>query len=165
MYCVGGRHRSATTNIHGDIRFKGSKILNDHCSICDRKESKIVSENKTLAEGFSDFSKNLGIKGLDVSKKMAKNVLANPGRVLEVGANVGTAFASRSPIAALSSLPEVIAFCHTGKGLNIGKLVSNFEVSVFSYNESVKKTLGVFSYPRNDYTHKKGISFCTIRKK
>ena len=48
---------------------------------------------------------------------MAKNVLKNPGRALEIGANVGTAFASRNPKAALTSLPEVINFYHTGKGL------------------------------------------------
>ena len=48
---------------------------------------------------------------------MAKNVLKNPGRTLEIGANVGTAFASRNPKAALTSLPEVINFYHTGKGL------------------------------------------------
>ena len=60
---------------------------------------------------------SLGKKGLNVSKKMAKNVLKNPGRALEIGANVGTAFASRNPKAALTSLPEVINFYHTGKGL------------------------------------------------
>ena len=54
---------------------------------------------------------------------MAKNVLKNPGRALEIGANVGTAFASRSPKAASSSLPEVLKFCHTGKGLYLGKFV------------------------------------------
>ena len=48
---------------------------------------------------------------------MAKNVLKNPGRALEIGANVGTAFASRNPKTALTSLPEVINFYHTGKGL------------------------------------------------
>ena len=54
---------------------------------------------------------------------MAKKVLRNPGRALEIGANVGSAFATRSPKAALSSLPEVINFYHTGKGLYLGKLV------------------------------------------
>ena len=54
---------------------------------------------------------------------MAKNVLKNPGRALEIGANVGSAFATRSPKAALSSLPEVINFYHTGKGLYIGNFV------------------------------------------
>ena len=79
----------------------------------------IVSDNTIQAEGLGDFFKNLGKKGLNVSKKMAKNVLKNPGRAPEIGANVGTAFASRNPKAALTSLPEVINFYHTGKGLNL----------------------------------------------
>ena len=82
-----------------------------------------VSESTTKAEGFDDFFKNLGKKGLNVSKKMAKNVLKNPGRAPETGANVGSAFATRSPKAALLSLPEVINFYQTGKGLYFGKFV------------------------------------------
>ena len=42
-------------------------------------------------------------------------VLKNLGRALECGANVGSAFPSRSPKVALSSLPEVKIFNHTGK--------------------------------------------------
>ena len=82
-----------------------------------------VSDNTIKAEGLGDFFKNLGKKGLNVSKKMAKNVLKNPGTALEIGANVGSAFASRNPKAALTSLPEVINFYHTGKGLYLGKFV------------------------------------------
>ena len=54
---------------------------------------------------------------------MAKNVLKNPGRALELGANDGTAFATRSPKAASSSIPEVINSHHTGKGLYLGEFV------------------------------------------
>ena len=56
-------------------------------------------------------------------KRWQKNVLKNPGRAPETGANVGTAFSSRSPKAALSTLFEVINFYHTGKGLYVGKFV------------------------------------------
>ena len=121
-YCVGGRHKSGTTNIVGEIRNnkktgKEIKLLVGKCVICNRKKSMIVSDNVIQAEGLGDFFKNLGKKGLNLSKKMAKNVLKIPGRALEIGANVGTAFASRNPKAALTSLPEVINFYHTGKGL------------------------------------------------
>ena len=121
-YCVGGRHKSGTTNIVGEIRNnkktgKEIKLLVGKCVICNRKKSMVVSDNVIQAEGLGDFFKNLGKKGLNVSKKMAKNVLKNPGRALEIGANVGTAFASRNPKAALTSLPEVINFYHTGRGL------------------------------------------------
>ena len=121
-YCVGGRHKSGTTSIVGEIpnnkkTGKEIKLLVGKCVICNRKKSMIVSDNVIRAEGLGDFFKNLGKKGLNVSKKMAKNVSNNPGRALEIGANVGTAFASRNPKAALTSLPEVINFYHTGKGL------------------------------------------------
>ena len=36
-YCVGSRHRSAKTNIDGDITSKASKVLTGRCSICTRK--------------------------------------------------------------------------------------------------------------------------------
>ena len=122
-YCVGGRHRSATVKIFGDVTSKGAKVLIGYCSICNRKKSMTVSDNTIKAEGLGDFFKNLGEKGLNVSKKMAKNVLKNPGRALEIGANVGSAFTSRNPKAALTSLPEVINFYHTGKGVYLGKFV------------------------------------------
>ena len=96
-FCVGGRHRSATTKTYGDVTTKGSKVLIGYCSICNRNKSLTVSDNTKQAEGLSDFFKNLGKKGLNVSKKMARNVLKKPGRALENGANVGTAFASRRP--------------------------------------------------------------------
>ena len=54
---------------------------------------------------------------------MATNVLKNPGRAPEIGANVGTAFASRSPKAALPALPELSISYHTDKGLYLGKFV------------------------------------------
>ena len=54
---------------------------------------------------------------------MAENVLENPGKALEIGAKVGTAVASRSPKAALSSVPEVTIVYHTGNGLHLVKFV------------------------------------------
>ena len=80
--------------------------------ICDKRKSMIVSDNVIQAEGLGEFFKSLGKKGLNVSKKMAKIVLKIQNE-LEIGANVGTALASRSPKAALSSLPEVSTFYHT----------------------------------------------------
>ena len=46
-----------------------------------------------------------------------------PGRALEMEAHVGSAFVSRSPDAALSSLLEVVNFSDTGKGLYFCKFV------------------------------------------
>ena len=40
--------------------------------MCKRRKSMIVSDNTIQAEGLGDFFKNLGKKGLNASKKMAK---------------------------------------------------------------------------------------------
>ena len=50
------------------------------CVICDRKKSTIASDNIIQAECLGDFFKNLAEIGLNISKKMAKNVLSNRGR-------------------------------------------------------------------------------------
>ena len=121
-YCVGGKHTSATKNVTGEITFnkktgKEIKLLVGKCVICDRKKSMIVSVYIIQAEGLGDFFKNLGKVSSKAAKKLARNALKNPSRFLEIGANVAAATASRNPKAALSTLPEVINFYHTGKGL------------------------------------------------
>ena len=108
--CDGGRHRSGTVKICIDITNKGSKVLFGYCSKCNWKKSLTVSDNTIQAEGLGNFFKNQGKKGLNVSKQLAKNVIRNSGRASEIGANVGSAFASRSPKQKLSSLPEIISF-------------------------------------------------------
>ena len=125
-YCVGGRHRSATKNMVGDITInkksgKEVKLLVGKCVTSDRKKTMIVSDNVIRAEGLSDFFKNLGKKGLNVSKKIAKNVLKNPSRALDFTANTATAAASRNPKNVMSTLPQLITFYNTGKGLYLGK--------------------------------------------
>ena len=127
-YCVGGRHRSATKNIVGDISInkktgKEVKLLVGKCMICDRKKAMIVSDNVIQAEGLGSFFKNLGKISSKAGKKLAKNVISNPGRALDLTAKIATAAATKSPKAALSTLPEVINFYHTGKGLYLGKFV------------------------------------------
>ena len=96
FFCVGCGHRSATTKIYGDITSKGSKVLNGDCSICKRKKSMTVSVNKE-AEGLGNFFKNKSKRGVNVSKKKAKNVIKHFGRAPETGANIVSAFASESP--------------------------------------------------------------------
>ena len=71
-YCVGGRHKTATTKIYGDLTSKAGKVLIGYCSKCNRKKSMTVSDNTMKAEGLVVFCKNLGKKGLNVAKKMAK---------------------------------------------------------------------------------------------
>ena len=116
-YCVGGRHRSATTKICGDKTTKCSKVLIGCCSICNRKKSMTVSDNTIQAEGLGSFFKNLRRMPAKGGKKLATNVLRNPSRALEITSNIATAAASRSPKAALSSFTEVDNFYHTGEKL------------------------------------------------
>ena len=82
-----------------------------------------MSDNTIQAESLGNFFKILGKKGLNVSKKIAKNLLSNPGRALDLTAKVASATASRNSKQNLSTLPELITFYHTGKGLYLGKFV------------------------------------------
>ena len=60
----------------------------------------IVSDITIKAEGLGDFFKNLGKISAKVGKKLAKNVLSNPGRALDLTAKIATAAATKSPKAA-----------------------------------------------------------------
>ena len=83
--------------LFGSITSKSSKVLIGNCSICNRKKSMTVSDDTIKAEGLGGFFKNLGKKGLLVSKMMARNVLSNPGRALDLTAKIATAAASQIP--------------------------------------------------------------------
>ena len=54
---------------------------------------------------------------------MEKNLLKNPSRALDITANIATAAVSRNPKNVMSTLPELITFYNTGKGLFLGKFV------------------------------------------
>ena len=117
-YCVGGKHHSGTKNISGEITIikktnKEIKLLVGKGMVCNRKKSMIVSDNTIKAEGLGSFFKNLGKISSKAGKKLAKNVINNPGRALDITAKIATAAATKSPKAALSTLPEVINFYHT----------------------------------------------------
>ena len=83
----------------------------------------IVSDSVMTAEGLGDFFKNLCKKGNNVFKKMAKNVLSNPGRALDITVKVATAPASRNSKQALSTIPVLITFYNTGRGVFLGNFV------------------------------------------
>ena len=85
-----------------------------------------VSDNTTKVEGLGSFFKYLGRMSAKAGKNLATNALKNPGRIVELGANVAMAAASRTPKAVLSKLPEVINFYHTVKGFYLLKLVQVF---------------------------------------
>ena len=91
--------------------------------VCNRKKSMIVSDNTIKAEGLGSFFKNLGKISSKTGKKLATNVLKNPSRALEIGANIATAAATKNPKTVLSTLPGVINFYHNGRGLYLPRFV------------------------------------------
>ena len=127
-FCVGQKHHGGTKNIVGEITVnkktgRENKFLVGQRSICNRRKSMIVTDNTIQAEGLGESFKNLGKKRLNVSKKMAKNVMGNPGRALDLTAIIATAAVSKKSKQALSTLPELITFYNTGKGLYLGRIV------------------------------------------
>ena len=122
-YCVGGKHYSATTNIRGDItqnKKTGAavKLLRGTCSTCKRNKSLKVSDQNIQAEGLGDFFRGIG----KAAKNVGKKILNNPGRALELAANIGTAAASKNPRMIAATAPDIIKFVHQGKGLYLGKI-------------------------------------------
>ena len=122
-YCVGGKHYSATTNIRGDItqnKKTGApvKLLRSTCSTCKRNKSLIVSDQTIQAEGLGDFFRGIG----KAAKSVGKKILNNPGRALELAANIGTAAASENPKLIAATAPDIINLVHQGKGLYLGKI-------------------------------------------
>ena len=122
-YCVGGKHYSTTTNIRGDFTVNKKtgmpvKLLRGTCSTCKRNKSLIVSDQTIQAEGLGDIFKHLG----SAAKNVGKKILKNPGRALEIAANIGTAAASKNPKLTAATAPDNIKFVYQGKGLYLGKI-------------------------------------------
>ena len=69
-----------------------------------------VSDNTMKAEGLGDFFRNLGKKGLNVSKKVVKNAISYPGRAIDLTAKIATAAVSPNSKQTLSILPELTTF-------------------------------------------------------
>ena len=67
---------------------------------------------------MGNFLKHLG----SAAKKVGKKILNNPGRALELAANIGTAAASKNPRMIAGTAPDIIKFVHQGKGLYLGKI-------------------------------------------
>ena len=122
-YCVGRKQYSATINIRGDITQNKKtgmpvEFLRGTCSSCKRNKSLIVSDQTIQAEGLGDFFRGIG----KAAKSVGKKILNNPGRALELAANIGTAAASKNPRMIAATAPDIIKFVHQGKGLYLGKI-------------------------------------------
>ena len=91
----------------------------------------IVTDKTIQAEALCDSFK-IGVKKDLMYQKMAKNVLKNRGRALDIRANVATAAASRNHKNVLSTMPEVSNFYHTGNGLYLNNLV---DIMLYKWNK------------------------------
>ena len=82
-----------------------------------------LNDNTIQAEGLGKFPKTLGRNSAKAGQKLAADVMKNPGRALEIGAKIGSAAVSKNTKPALSTIPDVTKFNHTGKELYLGKIV------------------------------------------
>ena len=64
------------------------------------------------------FFKHLG----KAAKNVGKKILNNPGRALEIAANIEYSAASKNPELIAATAPDVIKFVHQRKGLSLGKI-------------------------------------------
>ena len=122
------KHYFGTKNIVGEIKFnrktgKDIKLLVGQCLICNKRETMIVSDNRIPVEGLSSFFQIIGRSSARAGKKVATNILKNPGRPLETTSNIATSALSKKPNNLLSTLPEVMNFYHTGTSFYLGKFV------------------------------------------
>ena len=108
-------------NINGDIPPNGTNLLIGKCTKCNRKISMIGNDNTIKAEGLGQLFISIGKISTKACKKIATNVLKNLGRALEIGANICIAAVSKNFEATLSTIPIVVNFYHTAKGLCNGK--------------------------------------------
>ena len=93
-----------------------------------------------LKQNVLEISSKIWVKkGINMSKKLAKIVLKSPSRALDITANIATAAASRNPKNVMKSLPDLITFFNTGKGLYLRKFVK------FIFYKGKRKQI--------DYTH------------
>ena len=91
--------------------------------VVEKKARLLVIKKNISSLRLGSFFKNLGRIYAKAGKKLATNVLKNPGRALEITSNIATAAATKSTKATLSTLPEVMNFYHKGKGVYLGKFV------------------------------------------
>ena len=60
---------------------------------------------------MGNFFKHLG----SAAKNVEKKILNNPGRALEIAANIGTAAAIKNPKLIAATAPDIIKFVHQGR--------------------------------------------------
>ena len=111
--CVGRKHYSATTIIGGDFTQntktgKSVELLGGTSPTCKRNKSLIVSDQTIQAERLGDFFRSVG----KAAKNVGKKIINNPGRALELAADIGTPAVSKNPRMIAATAPDIIKFVH-----------------------------------------------------
>ena len=83
----------------------------------------MVSDDTRVVERLGSFFKTFGRISAKGGKKLATIVQNYPGRALENFRTLPPQLPPENPKAALSSLPEVMSFYHTGKGVYLSNFV------------------------------------------
>ena len=83
-----------------------------------------VSDATIEAEGFKDSFKSGGRAMVNFGKKVANN----PLRALATASKIGSAAASRNPIAALSATLDLFKFATTGEGIKVVQKGRSFDL-------------------------------------
>ena len=92
------------------------KLLGGTFVTCKRKRSLIVADQTIQAEGLGDFFNLLG----KAAKSVGTKILNNPGRALEIAANIGTAAASKNPKLIAGTAADNIKIVQLEKGFYLG---------------------------------------------
>ena len=80
------------------------KLLTDTCVLCYRNKPPIVSDRTIQEEELFFFFNHLG----SAAKSVGKKILNNPGRALELAANIGSVSASKNPNFIAATAPDFI---------------------------------------------------------
>ena len=114
-WCIGGGWAySSTIAIGGDIISKDTNFLVGNCPKCNRKNSMTVDDNTIKAEGLGNVFKNTTNTSPKETEKIDTNDLTTPGRASESIAKYGSAAVTKNAEVALSKIPDVVSFFHTG---------------------------------------------------
>ena len=108
-YCVVGAHQSATISVESDVTKTGQKLLIGKCVHRNWKKSLLFSDNTIAAVELSSCEKK-GKPSAKPGKKLATNLMKNPGRALEIGTKIASAAIGRNIKETVSTIPDVITF-------------------------------------------------------
>ena len=119
----------ATDNPYGHMSGKGKLYLKGNCG-CKRTKSLPYTHQhlEMEGEGMKKIFKGVYNK---VLKPVGKEIIANPGRALQVTTQLGAKLASKNPKAIASAGMQAGKFGVTGNGVKIGDLATGGAICLY----------------------------------